>query len=409
VLVGFDALRIHPLRTLLSVLGITIGCASLIATMAVSDGLMGFARDTIRKQTSVQVIVVSPRKAAYRDGQWNRIHDYPVFGPADVEALRAHVGDATAVAMVLSGRATARHRGVQHRVTVTLGSAALPDFGGVELGAGRFFSDMEADLNAPVVVVNHALARELSPGRDPMRLVGEEIHVRDRKRRVIGVLAATPFEDRENPSFSVIAPIASARALLEPEADGQLAPAIQLLAPSVEAVTDVHDAAADWLSRRYARWSDRVSVHVGLESLTQVEQAILLVKLFVGALVGISLLVGGIGIMNVLLASVIERTREIGIRKSVGARGADIHLQFLTEAVAIALAGAGVGLVLGALLATGVTAAFRALAEVPVYPVISPGAVAVSVIASSIVGLGFGTYPARRAARLSPIVAISHE
>src|SRR6185436_726681 len=117
--------------------------------------------------------------------------------------------------------------------------------------------------------------------------------------------------------------------LLDPPPGGRFAPSIRVLAPTVETVEAVRDAATDWLARRDARWHERVRVEVGLEQLSQVEQGFLLMKVFVGALVGISLLVGGIGIMNVLLASVAERTREIGVRKSVGARAADIHAQFL--------------------------------------------------------------------------------
>jgi len=407
--VGFDALRIHPLRTMLSVLGITIGCASLIATMAVSDGLMGFARDTIRSQTSVQVIEVSPRRALFRNGEWVAVHDYPIFTADDARALHAAVGPGSSATMVLGGQTTARRRGIRHRVHVVLGTAALPDFGEVKLGAGRFFSDTESDRNAPVVVINHALAREFSPGSDPYGILERDIHVRDRRCRVIGVLAPQPFEDRENPSFSVMAPIGSARALLDAPPGGRFAPAIQLMAPTLESIENVQGAIVDWISRRYPRWEERVHVTVRLEQLSEVEKGITLLKLFVGALVGISLVVGGVGIMNVMLASVTERTREIGIRKSVGARSADIRQQFLAEAVAIALAGAAAGLAIGFVMAAGATAMFRSLTGAAIYPVLSIGSVAFATVASSLVGLLFGTYPARRAAELPPVVAIGQE
>jgi putative ABC transport system permease protein len=133
-------------------------------------------------------------------------------------------------------------------------------------------------------------------------------------------------------------------------------------------------------------------------------------KLFMGAITGISLLVGGIGIMNVLLSSVTERTREIGIRKAAGARDRDILSQFLAESVAISSLGSLIGLALGISGAYGITAGIRRFSQAPaLYASISWSTVVVAAVAAVVVGLTFGTYPARRAARLSPIDAIRHE
>ena len=409
LLVGADALRIHPLRTLLSVLGILIGSGALVATMAVSDGLMVFVRERVQRELSVQVVTLSPRLSRFEDGAWVPQHDYPVFTSADAEALLRHAPGVQSATLVLGGRAEVSLRGERRHASITFGTASLPEFGQMDMGAGRFFSAAEAEYNLPVVVVNWALARELLPYGDPLSLVGREIRVERRVRRVVGVLAATGFENREDPSLVMFAPLRSARGILAPQQGRRLAPTLRLLARSLESVDGVADDATDWLSRRWPDWQRRVSVTVGREQLEQVEQAFLLLKLFVGALVGISLLVGGIGIMNVLLAAVAERTREIGIRKSVGARRSDILTQFLAESVAIALAGAAAGLVLGLLLAAGVTALFRVWVGAPVYPVLSWSSVWIATLSSSAVGLVFGTYPARRAANLSPVAAMAHE
>jgi putative ABC transport system permease protein len=132
-------------------------------------------------------------------------------------------------------------------------------------------------------------------------------------------------------------------------------------------------------------------------------------KLVMGAITGISLLVGGVGIMNVLLAAVVERTREIGIRKAVGARRRDILVQFLSESVAIAGAGSLLGVILGLAGAFAATAIIRARTEATLYAAFTWSSASVSALAAIVVGLAFGFYPALRAARLSPIDAIRHE
>lgn len=407
--VGFDALRIHPMRTLLSVLGILIGSGALVATMAVSDGLVAFARRTVERETPIQVVVVSPRTARLEDGEWLPVRGWPEFTERDAAAMAEQVPGVQAAAVVLGGHAMVRYRGTQHGADVTLASASMQEFATRDLAGGRYFSRMESASNSPVVLLSHTLARDLAPTRDPLSMLGREVHVRGHARRVIGVLAQPEVENPDQPEYSLVAPIRAARALVAPRSDGRYAPMIQLLARSVEEVEDLETAAGEWLARHDPYWKQHVQITVRLHELQQIEQAFLIMKLFVGALVSISLLVGGIGIMNVLLASVAERTREIGIRKAVGARRADILQQFLAESVAIALVGSTAGLVLGSLVALLVTTLFRVLTHAPIMPVLTLDSVLIATISSSCVGLVFGTYPARRAAALPPVVAIAQE
>ena len=144
--------------------------------------------------------------------------------------------------------------------------------------------------------------------------------------------------------------------------------------------------------------------------LDQATQGLAIMKVFLGALAGISLLVGGIGIMNIMLASVTERTREIGIRKAIGARSRDIQWQFLTEAVAVSCFGSTAGVLLGAVISAGTLVGIRRwLGAEHMTFMLTPGTVLVAAAAAVTIGVVFGTYPARRAGRLSPIDAIRHE
>jgi putative ABC transport system permease protein len=189
----------------------------------------------------------------------------------------------------------------------------------------------------------------------------------------------------------------------------QVTPVLRLKAASVERVPEARDAAVDWIAQRFPGQREAIEVMVGLERLHNTEQGMLLTKLILGLLVALILAVGGIGIMNVLLASIAERTREIGIRKAVGARRRDVLLHFLAESLTIATLGSALGAVLGVAVALGATAVFRHLTGAPIAPVFTLTTFALVVLSALVVGVVFGTYPARVAAGLTPVEAIQRE
>ena len=223
---------------------------------------------------------------------------------------------------------------------------------------------------------------------------------------MIGVLAQPP--GGPEPDLVAFAPIRGGLELLQSTRARQVA-TLRLKARSIEAVDTLKAATENWLHERYGLRAAKLKVEIGTQRLENAKQAILLSKLLLGVLVALILAVGGIGIMNVLLSAVVERMKEIGIRKAVGARPRDIHAQFLMESVTITGAGSALGFVVGVLLAFAGTAVFRMWAGAPIYPVIKPLTAVLAIMSALSVGVVFGTYPARRAARLSPIEAIARE
>jgi putative ABC transport system permease protein len=402
---GLVALALSPLRTALSTLGVVIGIASVIATLALADGLERYARSQLDAQTDVQAIGVAPRTHELRDGFAVPTRRHPRFAARDAEELRGALGPASEVTLSASGRAVVTTRtAAPHAVLVTGTLANFLAFSRRAVLAGRYFTDAEAAHDAPVVVLSHKLATELSPGPDAVAVLGRPVRVRGRALTTIGVMPPYVGET----GYQIYVPVRAAAGLIgDRSAPG---PSLLVRAPGLEAVEPTRAVVVEWLAGRYRDWERQVSVTTSLARLEQARTAMRTLKLILGAMAGISLIVGGVGIMNVLLSSVTERTREIGVRKALGARRRDILYQFLAESVAVASLGTGVGTLLGFGAAFGVAAVVRA--RVPgaaLHAAVTPATLLTAVGSAAAIGLAFGTLPALRAARLSPIDAIRHE
>ena len=405
--IGGEALTANPLRTLLSTLGVIIGVASLVAVLSLGDGMQDAARTQVERLTGVQTVMLSPKTSEQVNGVWVPVRGYPVFTPSDADDARTVTGATGVSLMVTSSMLVENPR--ENRRHATPVSGVLPradEFHSLKVAAGRFFTDAEAGHAAAVVVLSHRLARELGAGDVPQSIVGTPVRVNGTTMEVIGVLEAYEGE------VGTVAymPFTTAQRTFEPT-ESPRATTMLLRAPSIEAVEALRDAAEDWAARRFpAARMRKLEVQTQKMRLAQTEQGITIFKIFMGAIAGISLLVGGVGIMNVLLASVTERTREIGVRKALGARRRDVLMQFLAESVAISGAGSAIGVALGLVGAFGVTAVIRARANAPFFHAgFSWATVLVAVASAVVVGLAFGTYPALRASRMSPIDAIRHE
>ena len=407
--VGIQTLRANPVRTLLSTLGVVMGAASLVGVLAIGDGIQGYARVQIER-FGLQAISIAPKTSDTVDGIALPRTGYPIFSVENMNALRSRLLPGSAVAMAADGMGTfVAKPGGSPRAASVASVIGSPDAvgGGVGIAYGRFLSDAEMSSGAAVVVISNKLAVELAAGRDVATLVGTSLALQDAPWTIVGVLEPFPA-DRV---FRVLAPIAAESRATIPAAS-PLPRGILIKAPRVEDVLTVRGQVDAWADATDPRWraESRITINAtGRERLDQLNQATTLFKLMMGAFTSISLIVGGIGIMNVLLAAVAERTREIGVRKASGANRRDIITQFLAESVMISLAGAVLGAVLGVGAAFLFTAVTRAKTGAPIHAALTLSTMAVSMGSAIAIGLIFGIYPALKAARLSPIDAMRYE
>jgi putative ABC transport system permease protein len=399
--VALDTLRANPLRTLLSTLGIVMGAASLAAVLSLGDGMERFARESLELE-GIQLVSVVPRTSDTIDGVMVPRKEHVAFTFADADDLDRRLQQPRGVALMVQGSAVARIAGATRGVVATALTSLHAPMPGVRASAGSLPSEPDARQGEHVVAVSESLAAALA--RTPAGAIGSAIRLGDADWRVVGILESSP---RYGKGFRAVVPFTLADEALVPVPGGR-APMLHVNAARVEDAAALRKAVEAWVTAR--GWNGQVDVQArGPERLRQVANGILIFKILMGAFTAISLVVGGIGIMNVLLASVAERTREIGIRKAIGASRRTVVIQFLAESVAISLAGAAVGVAAGLAGAAMVTAIMRAQTEARIYSAVTWQTILVSMAAAALIGLLFGTYPALRAARLSPVDAIQRE
>jgi len=410
---GIQTLRANPVRTLLSTLGIVMGAASLVGVLSVGDGAQRLARQQIER-AGLQAVGVLPRTSEVVDGLTMPRTSFPVFTIAHAKALSAHLGPASSVALTTAGTGTfVLAAGGPPRATTVTGAYgslnALP--GGLAVLNGRFLTDDEMAGERTVVVVSNNLARQLAGDRSLVNVLNTLLLLQGRSWTIVGVLDEVP----NRRTFEVIVPIGSLPLATLPVATAPQTlgpPRLLVRPPNIEDVLPVQAQVEAWADATNPRWRDAGQITIasqGADRLRQLNQGMLVFKLLMGSFAAISLVVGGIGIMNVLLAAVAERTREIGVRKAAGATRGDIVVQFLSESVTISLAGAILGAVVGLLSSMAITAVIRWRALAPLYTAFTWQTLAVSIATAAAVGLVFGVYPALKAARLSPVDAMRYE
>ncbi|MFN2189576.1 MAG: ABC transporter permease [Candidatus Promineifilaceae bacterium] len=400
--IAIRGLSANKLRAALTMLGIMIGVSAVITLLSLGDGVNRFIANEFIGLGS-NLVFVMPN---IEPGQLEA-----TLTMADSETLAdsAVVPDAAGVAPVFFHSTDVQYAGSSHDTTIV---ASTPDYisvRGIDMALGRFFDDGDYNGRSRVAVLGSDTVEALFP--DDVDPVDAEVKIRGITFKVIGVMeeqGGTSFGNRDD---RIIVPLTTARERLfntRSQTTGEfLVDMILIQAVSNEAVDDVVIDASDALRQSHDiafRDEDDFLVLTQQDFLSAFGQVTSVLTLFLGAIASISLLVGGIGIMNIMLVSVTERTREIGLRKAVGAKRRDILGQFLTEAVLLAIMGGLLGIGLGFL---GASVIHQFVPELDTS--ITINSVALAVGFSAAVGLFFGIYPASRAASLHPIEALNFE
>lgn len=399
-LLAFHNIRSHFFHTILSILGIVIGVASLVSILSLIDGMEEFAREQITKTTSLKSISIQADTYHRVNGVRMKKDTFFVIDFANYKTVHDSLSKPALIHLRSSFSTTLTRPGndtVFGAICHGVADASLPD--GITLSTGKVFSDDEIAQGRGVAVINTKLASTLDSTKALDYWTGKQLSVRNITATITGVL-----EDKGNEPRLMI-PIT----LLTKEELYNNPPELVVEANLIEDVPALKGEITSWLRARYPGHAGDFSIFTNDARVEQAAKGFNLFRIIMGLIVGISVVVGGIGIMNVLLISITERTVEIGIRKAVGANRRDIVLQFLAESITVSALGSAVGLLLGVAGTMAVVPIVERITEIPFRATFTLNTLIVTAILALLLGVVFGTYPAVRASRLDPVEAIRRE
>jgi putative ABC transport system permease protein len=400
--IALNALKANKMRSLLTMLGIIIGVAAVVIMVAIGSGASAKITAQIESVGSNLLIVIPGATTA--GGVRMGSGTVSTLTLADSEAIVQNCPSVARVAPVWGGVAQAVYGNQNWSTGVTGTTSSMFAIRDWTLTAGRFFTVQETKAAAKVALLGQTVVNNLFGGADP---IGEIVRIKKMPMQVIGVLAVKGQSPRgDDQDDAIYVPITTAQKRLFGTHLPGLVRVIMVQAKDMNVMANTEKEITDLLDQRHriVKGADRdFSVRNLSEILAAAQAAYKTMSLLLGSIALVSLIVGGIGIMNIMLVSVTERTREIGIRMAVGAQESDILTQFLIESLVLSLVGGVIGVILGL---TGAEI-MAAMSDWPV--LISWQALLLAFAFSAMVGIFFGFYPARKAARLNPIDALRYE
>jgi putative ABC transport system permease protein len=397
--VAFRALNRNKLRSLLTALGIIIGVACVVAVVGIGEGARLQAENQL-KSLGTNFLMVLPGSIT-SSGARAGFGASSKLSEDDVDAIRKEVSTVAYVSASIRTVAQVIYGNQNWSTSIQGAQVDWPLVRSWNIGTGQFFTDQDDHAAAKVCVLGQTVVTNLFGDEDP---IGKPIRIKNIPFKVVGVLeskgGSTQGQDQDD---LVVAPYETVRKkIMGTTAVGQI-----LVSAATNDLVDRAQEEITALLRQRHRINrgqdDDFIIRSQTEMIQQAEAQNRTMSALLWSIAGVSLLVGGIGIMNIMLVSVTERTREIGVRMAIGARGRDIQAQFLVEAVALAVTGGAAGVAAG----LGIQRLVARLAGWPI--AIQPQAIVMAVVFSALVGVGFGFYPALKASRLDPIEALRYE
>ncbi|HEX7974111.1 MAG TPA: ABC transporter permease [Anaerolineales bacterium] len=404
---ALESLNANKMRSMLTVLGIVIGVAAVIAMLSIGRGAQASITSQI-ESIGTNLVYVYPGSSS-QNGVRTAAGSAATLTLDDATAL-ASLPNVTAVSPIANGFAQIVYQGQNTNSRVVGVTPSYQEVGNLTLSDGVFITDANQSARSLVAVLGSSVAETLFGST--AGVVGQTVRMNGQPFKVVGVLASKGGTGFGSQDDQVIVPLSTAQTRLVGSSRFRGSSVIQQInikADSANSVNSVVTAATELMRQRHGTvaGADDFSVSSQQATLAAATSVTDTLTLFLGGIAGISLAVGGIGIMNIMLTTVTERTHEIGLRKAIGARRQDILLQFLVESMALSLLGGLIGVAIGwgiAHLIGGVQ-----LGGSTITPVVGMDSVLLATLFSMAVGLFFGIYPATRAARLQPVDALRYE